>query len=269
MARQDGREVTSEPAALRHQLAMSSRRTSSRTKTITPGRSVTTLNNPATTSSRNGKSGPGARTRKTSKATRREEEEDDTEPESELSEEDHDDEDVYRGSEEDEVIQEDSPGEDDVDSDDIDEPSSKRAGVKRKNGISKNPAAKKQKVAVKKAISKPVKTASTAKTNGKPKAKAGDNYPSAGDPDTGSEEERTGDYSSYSDGEGDGDSDESLELEEGQEIKGYARKQRTAMCMLVGFVADSLLLIYRRIFSAPKTGHGERLMIWIQVPYTG
>ncbi|KAJ9097038.1 hypothetical protein QFC20_006280 [Naganishia adeliensis] len=235
---------------------MSSQRTSSRTKTVTPGRSVTTLNNPATTSSRNGKSGPGARTGKTSKATRREEEEDDTEPESELSEEDHDEEDVYRGSEEDEVIQEDSPEEDEVDSDDIDEPSNKRAGSKRKNGTSKKPPAKKQKLAVNKATSKPVKTSSAAKTNGKSKAKAGDNYPSAGGSDAESERQGDGDdYSSYSDGEGDGDSDESLELEEGQEIKGYVRKRRTAMCMLFGFVADSLLFIYRRIFSAPKTGH--------------
>ncbi|KAI5450225.1 hypothetical protein NCC49_003242 [Naganishia albida] len=202
---------------------MSSRRTSSRTKTVTPGRSVTTLKNPAKTVPRN----PG----KSSQVTRADEQDDESEPESELSEEDHDDEDVYRGSEEDEVTQGDTLSEDEMDSDDIDEPTSKRAGSKRKaNGSNKKSPAKKQKV-VKKATPKPVKTASATKKNGKSKVKAGDNYPSTGDSDAESEVQDGGDdYSSYSDGEGDGDSDESLELEEGQEIKG-------------------------RIFSAPKTGH--------------
>jgi hypothetical protein len=205
-------------------IAMSSRRTSSRTKTVTPGRDVTTLKNPAK-ASRNGKNGADNKPAKGSKAARYREEDDDSEPESELSEEEHDDEDVYRGSEEDEVIQEDSPSKDEVDSDDIDEPTSKRTGAKRKtNGSSKKSPVKKQKV-VKKAASKPVKTATAIKKNGKAKANAGDNYPVAADSDAGSEAAGTADdYSSYSDGEGDGDSDESLELEEGQEIKGYVKR---------------------------------------------
>jgi hypothetical protein len=215
---------------------MSSRRTSSRTKTVTPGRSVTTLKDPAK-ASRKGKSNAATKPGKGKKSTQHGEDQDDSELESELSEEDHDDGDVYRGSEEDEVIQEDSLSEGEIDSDDIDEPTSKPTGSKRKtNSSSKKSPVKKQKV-VKKAASKPVKTATTTKKNFKAKANAEDNYPAAADSDV--ESEASGavdDYSSYSDGAGDGDSDESLELEEGQEIKGYVQPgdlYHSLPCMLM------------------------------------
>lgn len=211
---------------------MSSRRTSSRAKTITPGRSVTTLNNPGTKSVRKEN---GSTSRKNGKNAAVKSMKEESEPEdSDLSEEDAVDEDAYEEPDDDEVDEEEATESEEVDSDDIDQPSSKRGVSKRKqpprgkgNGASAS-AAKKQKTSGKgKAVVEPKTTAAVTK-NGKPKPKAGDNYPAPGQPDTEDDEEVVEeDYSSYSDGEGNGDSDDSIELEEGQEIKGYAQLLRT------------------------------------------
>ncbi|GHJ88795.1 hypothetical protein NliqN6_5197 [Naganishia liquefaciens] len=216
---------------------MSSRRTSTRTRTVTPGRSVTTLKNFGTKSASTAK---GVAPRKNGKAISGKPNKDDvrsaTESQDSTSEDDPEDEDEYEESDGDVAIEEEDSETEDMESDDIDEPSSKRGTSKRKvpakgkaNGSSAT-TAKRQKISAKgKAVVKPVKAGSAGAKDIKTKPKIGDNYPDpAASESEGGEASEENDYSSYS--EGDGESDESIELEEGQEIKG-------------------------RIFSAPKTGH--------------
>ena len=217
---------------------MSSRRTSARVKTVTPGRAVTTLKNPGTKAARNANN---VTLRKNGKTTAGKSAQVDaasaSESEESLSEDDLDDEDVYEDSVGDGVNEEEVTESDEVDSDDIDEPSSRRGASKRKqlfkgkgNGSSTTATKKQRTSATGKAVTKPVKRTPASAKNVKTKPKTGDNYPAPAASDSeGDEEAEEMDYSSYSDG-GAGESDDSIELEEGQEIKGYANVVRILPC---------------------------------------